>query len=453
MKFPRVLRILKGFALVTALGTTSTFTSPTLAATKSQQALNAQKIASFGMKKYAQCSASFEDPIQSLLQRLPLVRLSPKVLSRMKMMLHWEQNYNLQRYRQTNQKVQVKISQVFSDEVIVQRLSGQTVASQIMDGDQVLWLSHPYNFETEINLNRVSTVGEFTAYTTAGRTLVFLEGPLAGYALKAAASHPHGSSRLSQLSKGETADDIRSAVVHSEFFINVDEISTQVPFGHIVLKDELSVSDVESGEGYILRNLSPLMDGSFYLPAFSIPYMAGELYEANKSAYINFLEIHYLKPLAELKAQLLLKYGMQMEFPHPQNILLQLDENMRPTGRLVMRDLSDLHLVRPIAEARGFKTQLEREKSIGYQPQEVIKPFVSKSLFTLLENENFKLSSDESKSLKVIHNKLFLRELSRILKIDFAEVPTSLDELHTLTQWINTQQVQKRLKNLQSRPK
>ncbi|KDQ61908.1 hypothetical protein JAAARDRAFT_31397 [Jaapia argillacea MUCL 33604] len=52
----------------------------------------------------------------------------------------------------------------------------------------------------------------------------------------------------------------------------------------------------------------------------------------------------YAEKLAEAKALLLLRYGLQSLSPNSQNFLLEYGDNMVPTGRVVIRDLGDLRL-------------------------------------------------------------------------------------------------------------
>ncbi len=53
------------------------------------------------------------------------------------------------------------------------------------------------------------------------------------------------------------------------------------------------------------------------------------------------------KALGELAA----RTGIQFDSPHSQNFLVEMDENMRPTGRLVLRDMSDLYVDKSFIKA------------------------------------------------------------------------------------------------------
>ena len=53
---------------------------------------------------------------------------------------------------------------------------------------------------------------------------------------------------------------------------------------------------------------------------------------------------NYIKLAARALGELAARTGLQFDSPHSQNFLVELDENMKPTGRLVMRDLADLYV-------------------------------------------------------------------------------------------------------------
>ncbi|KDQ61910.1 hypothetical protein JAAARDRAFT_525987 [Jaapia argillacea MUCL 33604] len=66
----------------------------------------------------------------------------------------------------------------------------------------------------------------------------------------------------------------------------------------------------------------------------------------NTPTYIwaQYWKTTYAEKLAQAKALLLLRYGLQSLSPNSQNFLLEYGDNMVPTGRVVVRDLGDLRL-------------------------------------------------------------------------------------------------------------
>jgi hypothetical protein len=54
----------------------------------------------------------------------------------------------------------------------------------------------------------------------------------------------------------------------------------------------------------------------------------------------------------------LARYGLQYQTPNPQNILVQLDAGLRPTGTIVFRDLADTDFVTDCRECGASWTKL-----------------------------------------------------------------------------------------------
>ena len=61
------------------------------------------------------------------------------------------------------------------------------------------------------------------------------------------------------------------------------------------------------------------------------------------SRFDSFWGRHYAEAVGRAKATLLVRYGLQYETPNPQNVLMQLDAELRPTGAIVLRDLGDVN--------------------------------------------------------------------------------------------------------------
>eukprot|EP00918_Siedleckia_nematoides_P057288 GHVU01124945.1.p1 GENE.GHVU01124945.1~~GHVU01124945.1.p1 ORF type:complete len:544 (+),score=55.06 GHVU01124945.1:820-2451(+) len=108
--------------------------------------------------------------------------------------------------------------------------------------------------------------------------------------------------------------------------------------------------------GFLLRDVSVLSDGYYYLPGFSVLSSQEGMRIAEKcgkregirepttakDTYLKFWEIHFAKKIGELKAKLFLRYSLQLITPNPQNFLIQLDpDDECPTGRMVLRDIED----------------------------------------------------------------------------------------------------------------
>ena len=134
------------------------------------------------------------------------------------------------------------------------------------------------------------------------------------------------------------------------------------------------------GNGFIVRDTRILND-DYYLPAFSIPYVGKRIAQAHGQDFARFWAKHYAYALGRAKAKMLLRYGLQMETPNTQNILLQLDRRtLLPTGKIVFRDLSDSQFVIPVAkhlhdESRSFMSRDAQDK------RRYLAPFWTNSVF------------------------------------------------------------------------
>jgi hypothetical protein len=105
-------------------------------------------------------------------------------------------------------------------------------------------------------------------------------------------------------------------------------------------------------DGYQVRDLSDLKSDCLYFPPLSIPFGGQQFVTAynqkHPSAQKNFTEfwrVAYAEAIGIAKAKLLLRYGLQLTTPNPQNFLLEFDKGtMEPTGTVVIRDIGDAKL-------------------------------------------------------------------------------------------------------------
>lgn len=120
--------------------------------------------------------------------------------------------------------------------------------------------------------------------------------------------------------------------------------------------------DAVSGRGWLLRRLPAALDGQgrcSLLPHFSListrdgrsPLLV-DLIRASALGPEDYVLEKLVRPYVEALSYLLFEEGIQVE-GHSQNVLLEIDEHDRPTGRLVFRDLSDATVSIPMRLARG----------------------------------------------------------------------------------------------------
>lgn len=116
----------------------------------------------------------------------------------------------------------------------------------------------------------------------------------------------------------------------------------------------------------MIRDVNVLNDGHYYLPGHSIPYVGEQLAKLNGLTIDQFMVDHYAGPVGRAYADMLLNFGLRPEYHNPQNVLIQLDRKLKPTGKIVFRDLSDTNFVKQIIDhlpnADLLRAQEERLK-------------------------------------------------------------------------------------------
>lgn len=334
--------------------------------------------------------------------------------------LQWEQTANLEKFRQPKEAAELPLSVVPLEKVEIQAdpsvsKLAQQIFLQVYGKDHVLWAKHPFNSYSVVPFFSKTEVGNVQAYYTASRSMA-LTGNLRGFTIKMPTDHPHGPHRGSQPSKADTSADVASALLHTEHIISQDK-KLKPDEVLIILPEVLTVAEKETNIGYVVRDVRKTDDGHYYLPALSIPYVGREIAKINGQPFEKFWEEHYAKLLGEAKARLLLRYGLQMETPNPQNMLIQLDRNLKPTGRIAFRDMSDAFFVDDIAQALGFKKAVEKDMEADYDPHEYIQPFVSNSLWRLDEAGPLSVSSNAMTRWSIVHNRQFTMHILKELKL------------------------------------
>jgi hypothetical protein len=161
-----------------------------------------------------------------------------------------------------------------------------------------------------------------------------------------------------------------------------DFIYTQMqkrPFENIIFMDEPAILKLpEIDQAVVIRDLGEIKEkGSkkFYLPGFSALHeKAGAeiaLKNGSKNPYAFWSE-HYVRVAGRALGEFAARTGLQFDSPHSQNFLIELDENMKPTGRLVLRDMSDLYVdLKVVGALQGEDSEIlknftQKENMLSY---------------------------------------------------------------------------------------
>ena len=348
-------------------------------------------------------------------------------------LLLWEEKDNISMFQQPTNFITIGTTPVDLSAVNIQRSDDAplTITNRFLRKGQVHWPQHPLNQSPKAPYFGATPTGGIKSRYTASRSLVIWNGKKSDvFSFKMPTNRPHVNSGETQEAKVSLEDDIKSAIVRTNYVEGIDEDIGEDP-DLILLKEVLTVADKKTGNGFVVRDMRALQDGSYYLPAFSIPYGGRDIAKANgakdNAEFEEFWRVHYAELLGRAKAKLLLRYGMQMETPNAQNMLLQLDRNLKPTGRLVFRDLSDSMLVGPVAQAihgeAGYAAVRAMENKIDYPIDQRLSLMTGNSMWRLDEAGPLSVSKDGIRLFHKAHDRAYVEEIERALKLGLKEIP------------------------------
>lgn len=114
-------------------------------------------------------------------------------------------------------------------------------------------------------------------------------------------------------------------------------------------------------DGYQVRDLSALNPDRIYFPPLSIPFGGqafatayNQKHSGSPKNFHEFWKAAYAEAIGAAKAKLLLRYGLQLTTPNPQNFLLEFDKaTLEPTGTVVIRDIGDAKLHSEVIQQIG----------------------------------------------------------------------------------------------------
>jgi len=256
--------------------------------------------------------------------------------------LDWEQQANLIGFRTSTLPVQVDLVSVPRKELEIHILPG--ASSRLLDlfvrGDRVLVARHPLNRDPGVAWFDAPVAERWTARFTSSRTLAFpgTESGAVLFSLKLPTDHPHPD--FHQPEKTKLREEAVDAVEWVRLLTRIERLLG--PVEGIDLVTEVLVALAAGREsGFMVRDLRLFQDGHYYLPALSLPWVGPQIARRHGADFDDFWGRHFAGPVGRAKARLFARCGLWYETPNPQNVLVQLDGELRPTGRLVFRDVGD----------------------------------------------------------------------------------------------------------------
>ena len=129
----------------------------------------------------------------------------------------------------------------------------------------------------------------------------------------------------------------------------------------------------------------------------------------------------YAELLGRSKAKLMLRYAAQMGTPNSQNMLIEFDQNMNPTGRLVFRDTI---LIEAVAEGLGESEVLTNDKKIGVENGKSIQPYWSNSAWRFDKAGSLSVSANALSDCRSTHDQAYKAEIENALGVDLSAFQT-----------------------------
>lgn len=291
-----------------------------------------------------------------------LILLSP-LSDPIAQLMEWEVTNNQIQWREKSGFIQIRAAVVPSSHVsILQSQGAPAFLIESVSGAEILAPQHPYNTSPAVPFFSGKPTTSVAGHMSASRSVYFFNPDHRLYSAKTPTDHPHQS--VTQPLKADLHLDAVTTIRRSDHIHAVDSLFGPPP-GLILLPDSISLMDKSNENAWILRDLSRLQDGHYYLPAFSIPYVGRRIATKFGEDFSLFWAKHYAEASGRAKALLLTRYGLQMVTPNAQNFLIQLDRDLRPTGVIVIRDLGDTIFSSTVSWKLGFGRQLTLESRTG----------------------------------------------------------------------------------------
>ena len=322
-------------------------------------------------------------------------RPSKRPLTPIEQTLIWETEKNHQiNQRRASIQIPVAVKSLKSSQVEIyesSKLPSWLKRVFIHEG-QVLAPMNPFNESTKVPFLKAPDHHiEWSGYLTASRTMVFHHGKQA-FAVKMPTDYTSPQNiRLRDASKANMTEDVQQGTARSAMIEHIDSMIGE-DRRLKVLKEVLAIADPQTGNGIVVRDLSPMMDGNHYLPGTATYHVFKEM---GSEQLIQALQQSAYNQ-GQAQALMLIRYGLEFEYPHRQNSLDQLTASMQMTDVSVVRDVADTQLVGPVAQII-IPEAIARDKQINIQIRSEAKP--------------------DDKSIKALHGLIDLAETIRLTKI------------------------------------
>ena len=265
--------------------------------------------------------------------------------------LRWEEQANLVGFRTSTKPVEVAVVAVPPGLVSIEaaQQAPPDVIRRFVRGATLLFPRHPLNRDPSVSFFGEPVAERWWCRFTSSRTLVVPAAPGRSlFSLKLATDHPHPDFR--QPEKTRLREEADWSMDWCGPVDRIDALLGPDPSIHMV-REVIALVARGSETACLVRDLRLFQDGHYYLPALSLPWVGRQIARRHAEPFAEFWGRHYAAPVGRAKGRLFARYGLWYETPNPQNLVIQLDRELRPTGRLVLRDLGDTYCATDAFEA------------------------------------------------------------------------------------------------------
>ncbi|MBF0366354.1 MAG: hypothetical protein HQK50_12335 [Oligoflexia bacterium] len=340
--------------------------------------------------------------------------------------LLWEQKFNSILWRKPCQVFDVPaVGYDLSTAVVNENPHAKNNYHQQLIDDEaklVFFPVHPFNRSNEVpgyvDLQDNSKPRKvFKGYMTASRTMYITADGKQFFAVKIGTDHLLPDLPMNKVSVN--IEEMAISRVHSD---HIEQVDQALALKKLALREPFAALQAIDKNGVIVRDVTPLTK-NYYLPALSIPYAGRAIAKKHGERYDKFWGKHYAYALGRAKAQLLLRYGLQMFTPNAQNMLIKLDPETLMPQKIIFRDLADAYFVEPIAKHLPF-SQEAIKKDYKLNPntiQHELYPYWENSSWKFNEGE-IALDDNEIAEWGKQHYQGYLEEISQTLGIPMEKI-------------------------------
>ncbi|MBM3381670.1 MAG: hypothetical protein FJY29_04435 [Betaproteobacteria bacterium] len=203
----------------------------------------------------------------------------------------------------------------------------------------------------------------FNGYLTASRSMLVID-PATGYSFSLKAStNKTGGNWKDKKQDWKDGQDIRAV---SDYVARLEK-NLKLK-NAVILQEPMAFGIADIDQSNVVRLVGEVATcDKYYLPGFSALHEQVGKELAGKENPVEFWNEYYVKPLGRALAEFAGIWGLSFDSPHSQNFLIELDKQKKPTGRVILRDLGDVFVLKEQSDlfaAQNVATRLAAAENL-----------------------------------------------------------------------------------------